>query len=178
MFSDVSEVTGVDISQVACDTANEIAKELDVENFKAVRLDFAKSNVGDKYDFVLLVNVLHHTDCPEDLLNNAHACLNDDGFLIIFENNPVNPLFIPFFIMIGAFKAHANIQYFKSNRFYLSKIINRTGFEVDRIIRYGYLPTVLYNYSLAFKKFNELINKIPLVNEFCAFHILKCSKHK
>lgn len=176
MQSNTSQVIGVDISKVACDKANQIANQLNIKNFKAIQVDFSKGNYNEEFDFVLLVNVLHHTDRVDDLLINIHQCLSPSGSLIIIENNSLNPLFIPFFILIRALKEHLTLEYLKSNRFLLKKKLKSNQFEIKNIERYGYLPTMLYNYSLFFKRVNDFFNKVPLLNEFCAFYIIKCSK--
>lgn len=178
MSDKTCQVVGIDISPVAINIANELAEKFHTKNFKAILSDFKElqRDYVEKFDFVLLVNMLHHTDQPKIILENIHRALKNDGSLIILENNPLNPLFIPFFIMIGALRAHLNMQYLKSNRLSLNKTLRLTGFRVTSLKRHGYLPTMLYNYSLLFKKFNDFANKIPFLNEFCAFYLIRASK--
>lgn len=52
------------------------------------------NELGKDYDVVVLANVLHHVK-PKDrqaLLGEAISRLADDGKLVVFEHNPINPL--------------------------------------------------------------------------------------
>jgi SAM-dependent methyltransferase len=50
--------------------------------------------VGRSYDVIVLSNVLHHVKPAErhELIQRVAARLADDGNLVIFEHNPINPL--------------------------------------------------------------------------------------
>ncbi|WP_028325395.1 class I SAM-dependent methyltransferase [Desulfatirhabdium butyrativorans] len=171
-----NEVIGYDISDIAISKANQYAKQLGINNFHAELNNF--SDVDDAcFDVILCVNMLHHCASPPQVLNTIRKALCVGGQLIVMENNPLNPLFPSFFFFIGQFKAHCTKQYFMVNRFSLVKQINTTGMSVKQIQRYGFLPTMLYNYSLKFKVFNEVMNRVPILNELTAFYLIKAEKH-
>lgn len=170
-----AEVVGYDLSEVAVERANETAQRLGITNFKAEVNNFSEVREGE-FDVVLCVNMLHHADSPQSVLGSIHKVLRPGGELIILENNPLNPLFPLFFIMIGQLKTHLTLQYLMVNRFTLAKSLSQAGLTMKSTWRHGFLPTALYNYSLTFKAINEILNKIPFVNELTAFYLVKAIK--
>lgn len=171
-----AEVIGLDVSNVAIQQANAHAQKKGVSNFHAICDDFKDVHYREHFDFVLCINMLHHTDEREKIAENVFNSLKPGGAWIIIENNPVNPLFIPFFILIGQLRAHLTWPYLKSNKYSLSRLVNRHNFQISQIQRYGLLPTMLYNYSSFFIRINKALNALPVINEFAAFHLIKAVK--
>lgn len=169
------EVIGYDLSGVAVAKANDIAKQLRVNNFRAEVNNFSYVERGC-FDVILCVNMLHHSATPLQVLNSIRKALRHGGQLIVMENNPLN--FFPplFFLLIGQVKAHWTKQYLTVNRFTLTNLITTAGMSVKNVQRYGFLPTMLYNYSLKFKKINDILNSIPVINEATAFHLIRAEK--
>lgn len=172
----VQEVVGLDISEESLLVAKRTAAKYGILNFKAECRDLVE--VKDKYsnyfDGVIMVNLLHHLQAVDTLLAHVYQVLKPHGVVVIVETNPFNLLMIPYLILARSFCNHLNFEYVRSNLWHLKRIIQRNGFKVEEIERYGFLPTCLYSRSLLFKKFNEALNKIPVVNAFCAFHIIRC----
>lgn len=171
-----AEVIGVDISEISIQQANAHAQKKGVQNFRAICDDFKEAHYIEQFDFVLCINMLHHTNEREKIAENVYKSLKPGGAWVIIENNPVNLLFIPFFILIGQLRAHVTWPYLKSNKYSLSSYIRRHHFEITKIQRYGWLPTMLYNYSTFFLRLNNGLNKLPVINEFAAFHLIKATK--
>lgn len=169
------QVTGYDISPVGVAKANEYANQLHIDNFVAYQNDFSAPD-SSVFDVIVCVNMLHHATSMDDILKNIYISLKPGGKLIIFENNPLNPLFYPFFIAIGQLKAHLNWQFFQANKYTLRNKCEKNGFLYCEVRRHGFLPTMLYNISSKFIKLNNFINKVPIVNEFAAFHLIKMEK--
>ncbi|MDT8445850.1 MAG: methyltransferase domain-containing protein [bacterium] len=170
---DAEEVIGTDLSPVSIELANQNAASRGLQNMKALVFDFKEIRWERYFDRAILVNMLHHTSEAEQILQNLSLSLKEDGSLVIFENNSMNPLFIPFFIKLGQLGSHWSRQYLRSNLFSLKKLLEANGFVVEEIHRYGFLPTGLYNRSLVFKKINDCLNRIPVVNWFTAFYIIR-----
>jgi 2-polyprenyl-3-methyl-5-hydroxy-6-metoxy-1,4-benzoquinol methylase len=169
------EVVGYDISEVGVARANTLAKELNIPNFRAEVNNF--SVVEERYfDTILCVNMLHHSASPPRVLSAIRQALRPGGQLIVMENNPLNLLFPLFFLLIGQIKSHWTKQYLMVNRFTLANLITSAGMSVKKIECYGFLPTMLYNYSLKFKSLNEFLNRIPVINEATAFHLIKAER--
>ena len=155
--------------------ANQRAADLGVPNFRAELNDITE-NQKEHFDIVLCVNMLHHSYDIEQSLRQVYSVLYPGGSLIIFENNPLNPLFPLFFIIIGQLKPHLTRSYFQVNRFFLKKLIINAGLIPISFERYGWLPTMLYNYSLSFKRINEILNIVPIFRELTAFHLIRAKK--
>lgn len=170
------EVIGVDISKHSIQIANRTAKHNMIHNFSGVVDDFKSVMYKEKFDIVLATNLIHHADNIDIIMENVYKSLKKDGKFVIFEINPLNPLYYPFFILIGQLKSHLTLEYWRSNIYSLKGLLNRNNFKVQSVLKWCYLPTTLYNHSLFFKKINEYLNRIPLVNEFCAFHIITSTK--
>jgi 2-polyprenyl-3-methyl-5-hydroxy-6-metoxy-1,4-benzoquinol methylase len=166
-------VVGLDLSAVAIEKANLLAKDLSVTNFHAFQKPLNSNEFLNTFDYVLCVNMLHHTSEQDLVLNYIYNSLKDGGALIVLENNSFNPFFIPFFIMIGALKSHLTLQYLKSNKYSLRNMITRSGLKIEKVERYAWLPTMLYNTSSLFIGLNKFLNSIPVINEFSAFHFFK-----
>lgn len=168
------EVIGIDISSHSIEVANRTAKEYKLKNFKGKVGDFKNQGYNKRFDVILAVNLIHHADDLETIFSHVRLALKKNGRLIIFEMNPLNLLFVPFLIMIGQIKSHLTLQYLRSNPVTLRAVIVNNGFEIDKSLRWGWLPTALYNKSMMFMRLNNALNKIPLVNYFTAFNILIC----
>jgi len=169
------EVIGLDISGRSIDIANITAKKYKIHNFKGIVGGMEEIDYTHYFDCVVMVNLLHHVDDIDNLFSSIRRVLKSDGLCIIFEMNPLNPLFPFFMLYLGSFRNHFNKEYFRGNIFLLKRILKRNGFIIKKIKKYAFLPTFLYNYSLIFKKINEVLNKIPIIEEFCAFHIIQFS---
>ena len=170
------EIVGIDIARHQIEIANQTAEKYGIANFKGVVGDFKDGSYPEYFDFVLAVNVIHHTDDIDLILNNVLGSLKPGGKLVIFEINPLNPLFIPFLFFIGQLKSHLTKEYWCSNIYSLRKMLERNGYKIEQMNKWCFLPTSLYNHSLVFKRINEMLNKIPLVRSFSAFHVIICSK--
>lgn len=170
------EVVGVDISKKSIDLANQTAQKLGVKNFRGVVGDYHSPVENAAFDVAIMVNVFHHIDDIETVLESIARSLKDDGKLIIFEFNPLNILFVPFLVVHGQVKAHFNAQYLRSNIVSLKKYLTRSGWRPMCIEKYALLPTILYNYSRFFERLNSILNSIPGVRALAAFHIVTCQK--
>ena len=176
LAEEAKEVVGMDISDSSIEKANEEASKKGITNFQGIVSNFSQPDYGNHFDYVIMINVIHHVDNLDLLLRNVHASLVRGGRLVILEFNPFNILFIPFLISIGQVKSHFNRAYFRSNIFTLSRFFRKNGFQLETKRRYAFLPTALYNYSSFFITINNILNKIPLVNFFSAFHVLVYKK--
>lgn len=172
------EVVGTDISQKSIDVANSNAAKNKITNFSGVVSDYSSPYQPDYFDYAIMVNAVHHIDDAERVFRNVSKSLKDDGELIVFEFNPFNPLFIPFLAIHGQIRAHCNMEYLRSNIISLKRMMRRSELEIIDVKRYAFLPTILYNHSLLFEGLNGFLNKVPLLNQFCAFHIIRCKAKK
>lgn len=172
------EVVGTDISEKSIELANSSARKNGLHNFRGVVSDYSTPFRTGYFDYAIMVNAVHHIDDVEQVLRNVGNSLRNDGELIILEFNPLNVLFIPFLAIHGQIMAHLNMRYVKSNIMSLKKRIRNSGLDIVNVERYAFLPTMLYNYSPIFMHLNEILNSIPVINQLCAFHIIRCKTKK
>jgi 2-polyprenyl-3-methyl-5-hydroxy-6-metoxy-1,4-benzoquinol methylase len=81
------QIDGFDISH---DSVSQIDKSLAQQGVFTSDLNVA----GHSYDVIVLANVLHHVKPANraDLLVDIRSRLAENGKLVIFEHNPINPL--------------------------------------------------------------------------------------
>lgn len=169
-------VTGIDASKDSIDLLRKKAKSEGIRNITASVMDFEQITNKEQFDYVLIVNVLHHVQNMEKLLCKIRKILKKDGKLVIFEFNPLNPLYVPGMILSNQVAVHMNREYIRSNIWSIRKALAKLDFSIIKLSKYSFLPTMLYNVSPGFIRVNALLNSIPLLNVFCAFHIIVCDK--
>lgn len=83
-----SEIHGCDISVKSLEEAK---KKYPDGIFSTVN-DAIHSN--QKFDFIFIANVLHHVDLDQrdKVISSISSLLNEDGEMLIIENNPLNPI--------------------------------------------------------------------------------------
>ena len=76
--------TLIDISETSLDITRAVLEEFRVNtNITYINTDFFKSNVGQKFDFIVMGEVLEHVNNPTDFLSKAKELLNDSGTVFI-----------------------------------------------------------------------------------------------
>jgi len=171
-------VVGIDTSDDSIKVFRAEVKKQRLKNITGHVMDFRDLANKGEFDYVLLVNVVHHVPEIHELLEKIRKILRKNGTLVIFEFNPLNLLYVPWLICYKQAFIHMNKEYFRSNIWTLGRILDQAGYSVVSDFRYAFLPTVLYNVSPIFMKINSVLNSIPLLNELCAFHILRCKIRK
>ncbi|MFC1801170.1 class I SAM-dependent methyltransferase [Nanoarchaeota archaeon] len=92
IFKNFKNLIGVDpaLNQIKKATAKKIP------NCKFLVGDSITNNFPSKFfDLVIIVNVLHHINNKSNQINlikNCHRILKDNGTMLIYEHNPLNPL--------------------------------------------------------------------------------------
>ncbi|MFH1566191.1 MAG: methyltransferase domain-containing protein [bacterium] len=173
-----NKVIGVDISENSIKIANKTAKKYNIKTFDGIVDDFKKTKYKNYFDYILAINLIHHTNDAAVILKNINKALKKGGVFIVFEINPFNLLYIPFLIYYGQIKSHLTKEYLRSNIFSLEKLLEKNKFKILEVHKWCLLPTKFYNYSLKIKSLNEVLNKIPIIKFFSAFHIILCKKAK
>lgn len=169
------KVVGYDISSEGVNKANVEAAEVGLSNFVAEVNSFENPD-ANKFDIVLCVNFLHHTPNQDVMLANIYKSLKPEGKLIVIENNPLNPLFLIYFVVLGQLRIHLTKPYLRVNRFSFRKSLLKNNFNYLTFDRYAFFPTNLYNKFKFFISINQFLNKIPIVNEFTAFYFWSARK--
>lgn len=81
-----AKVTGIEIQKENCDFANQLLqKEYNAfsDRVRFINQDFMNYNENEKYDALILTEVLEHLENAEGFLRHAKQFLKDDGLLVI-----------------------------------------------------------------------------------------------
>jgi len=154
------------------------------------RVNFINSSIEDfptvkKYDVILLIEVLEHTDNPEYILRKINNVLKINGLMIITTPNGywllelliTRPaIWLRKMLNITKYKGYHHLHFFTYKR--LQKIINTAGFEIE-----GFQKTSFFPYFPILNKIS-ILQKLDLILSRKAPHYLvngwyfKCIKKK
>lgn len=88
-----SNLYGVDISKEFIEESKKNIKELNIENIHVQTVEAEKLPFeNEKFDIILIVDVIHHLDDIEKNLLEIYRVLKKDGKIIVYEPNKLNPL--------------------------------------------------------------------------------------
>ena len=86
-------ITGVDISPRFVDACRELIDHRGLSNADARTIEPGEVPFADEtFDVVLMVDVIHHLEQPEMVLESVMRRLRPGGRVLIFEPNKLNPL--------------------------------------------------------------------------------------
>jgi len=153
LSKEIKEGLGIDISKSIIKENN---SKNSIENISFKFYDKNKFNLKQKFDKVLLLDVLEHSFYPNNLIKEIHKVIKRNGKLIIQ---------VPFTgwlseLMFGAYH-QGHLRYYDPK--YLFNYLKKSGFEIKKIKVYNSVP-----YSSFFLKFkfiwkiqDLLVNLIP-----------------
>ncbi len=155
---------GVEMSKNAAEFAT---NEIGVTVFNNT---FLKAEVVDKYDIVTAFHYFEHELYPNEVLQKLHKIVKKDGVLLLELPN-VNSIG---FKLFGKYWPSLDIprHVFHYTPETLTKILNKNGFEVKKIVKY---PRVSFVDSVANRfgfgiKIREL-GKLPLIFKIPLYHL-------
>lgn len=87
------QVTGIDISKYAVNSANLTAKSLNLQRrAKFIKADFEKFSSNEKFDVIMALEVLEHIKNDDLALQKLHDLLDSNGLLILSTPLSTAPL--------------------------------------------------------------------------------------
>jgi ubiquinone/menaquinone biosynthesis C-methylase UbiE len=88
-----NDVYGIDISKGFIDHCISIKKKLNIKNFYPQLVENKKLPFEDNtFDSILMFDVIHHLEDIDQNFNEIKRVLKNDGKLIVYEPNKLNPL--------------------------------------------------------------------------------------
>lgn len=87
------EIIGIDISKKFIEECTNNIKKNGLTNAKCVHIDPKAEQYYDEiFDVIIMVDVIHHLEDIEDILEHLLCLLKSGGIVLIFEPNKLNPL--------------------------------------------------------------------------------------
>ncbi|MGK5094793.1 class I SAM-dependent methyltransferase [Deltaproteobacteria bacterium TL4] len=87
------EIVGVDISQKFVEETQTAIQMCELKNAKSMHIPVNTLPFEDKsFDVLMMIDVIHHLENIHQTLTEAFRVLKDDGKIIIYEPNKLNPL--------------------------------------------------------------------------------------
>jgi len=147
-----AHVYSIDTSKRSIEIARESNREMENVLFEVFNGD--KIPFENKFDIIFLANVLHHISRDEHLaiLKNLRQALSEDGYLFIFEHNPLNPLTSK---IVRSCELDRNAV--MVSPVYAYKLLRKSGFEWQRIRFKLFFPKAL-SFLIPLEKY---LSKIP-----------------
>lgn len=121
-----AKIFGCDISTKSIEEAKNINKELNNVVYK--EYDGENIPFKEKFDIVFVANVFHHIprELQQKTMDTLKKSLSTEGFLIIFEHNPYNPMTVLLSICTD-FRYDPNTNLLTQR--YMKKLLQNSGFK-------------------------------------------------
>lgn len=150
-----AKIFGCDISKESVNRAKQ--DNADIDNLTYGYFNGEKIPFRNKFDVIFVANVFHHIPRKnqQKTLNLLKSCLKKDGFLIIFEHNPYNPLTV-LLALFTDYRYDVNTNLLAP--FYMKKILKNAGFsKIERNYKI-FFP----GFAKAFIPYEKYLSKCPL----------------
>lgn len=190
-----AKVTGVDIRGGRIETAKKRIKYFEKTLNTPLEIQFKHENIlkhVGKYDIIWANEAVSHINPLPTFLNMCHQNLNKNGILIIVDANKSNPIVyynskleqkkyggLITFLDEKDPKTKEKVSYAVERVFNIPSIksILSNLFDVKEVNSFGYIPFSLFKlYPPLFKKIENQLSKIPLINYFSGIYSLICIK--
>lgn len=147
-----SIIFSIDVSEKSIEIARENNRELDNMVFKS--FDGYQIPFEDRFDIIFAANVFHHIAHEEHpvVLKRIYQNLNENGFLFIFEHNPLNPVTVR---IVKSCELDRDAKLLSP--FYTNRILSQNGFGWRRLRFMLFFPKYL-KFLLPLEKY---MGKIP-----------------
>lgn len=148
-------IYGIDVSEGEIKVAKRINKN--VKNVKFSAFDGEHIPFDEKFDIIFIANVFHHIrrDKHDRVIKNIYKKLAKDGYLFIFELNPINPLTMLVAIKNDyRFDKDANLL----NPYYAKKMLQKAGFIKNNVRFTIFIPRFI-SFLLPVEKY---LYKVPV----------------
>jgi len=145
-------IFSIDVSEKSIEIATENNRELDNVVFKS--FDGYQIPFEDRFDIIFAANVFHHIAHEEHsvVLKRIYQNLNENGFLFIFEHNPLNPVTVR---IVRSCELDRDAKLLSP--FYTNRILSQSGFGWRRLRFMLFFPKY-FRFLLPLEKY---MGKIP-----------------
>lgn len=173
-------VTAVDISSKSLALVSSQAKRYTIKAIRTLRHDFSSPKEKNAYDIGICISTYHVISDSEEerirVLANFIQSIKPGGMLLLVEPNPANPLFYLFYLLYPGVQRENIRSFLGSSPFRLQRILGSIGMKDIRIHYVGFLPLRWMKMVPAVRLINEILNRIPIINNFSAFSYITARK--
>lgn len=166
-------VTAVDISAKSLALVLSQAKKYNITAIRTLRHDFSTPKEKNAYDTGICISTYHAISDSEEerirVLANFVQSIKSGGKLLLVEPNPANPLFYLFYLLYPGVQRENIRSFLGSSPFRLREILRSLGMKDIRVRYVGFLPLRWIKKVPAVRLINEILNRIPIINNFSAF---------
>ena len=151
-------VTSIDLNTI------DIAKmrNKDINNVTFIESDIATMDLGTKFDFVISIGVVHHTDDPDKTISNLIKHIKPGGKLILWVYSQEGNLFMRYFL--EPFRKLFLLNISKNTLLRLSQLL--TMIMYIPIYTVYLLPVIFLPYYHYFTNFRKLSFNRNVLNTF------------
>lgn len=172
------EVTGIDVLKVALDIVRERTRKYNLsKKLHLVRsgLHAPVKALKGRFDAGYMIVTYHCIPKEEQrrIFSNFVRLIRKGGKILIMEPNPLNPLFYLFYIFYYKGKnLQEGLNIINSRKDLLIRLFKEAGLTDITVFRHSFFPTSYINRWGFIRNVNRFLCSIPVVNNFCAFHII------
>lgn len=176
-------VTGIDTSNSSLEILKERAKaEGKEKNLRVVMNDLSKPLFNQEFDAGYTIST--YMSLPNDrkerlkILKNFIKGIKIGGKFFMMEPNPYDPLYLFFLPIVYKENWREGLNIINSTKKIIYNDLHEAGVEKLSCVPYGFLPTSWVTTVKQVANFNEMFNKIPLINKMCAFNMISGTRVK
>ena len=156
------EVMGIDVSENAIKACLKAKENLGIKNAQFKISDILNFNSKQKFDLIILNEVIEHIESDSKALQKIYRLLRDKGFLLLTTPSINAPLYK--LRLLEAFdKKVGHLRRYSQEK--LEKLIKKEGFRIETIEKKeGVLRNFLYVFSIGSLPL-KVIHKIKLLGD-------------
>lgn len=172
------EVTGIDVLKEALSIVKERARTYKLSK----KLHLIRSGLHTpikaleaRFDAGYMIVTYHCLPKEEQKLifTNFVRLIRKRGRVLVMEPNPFNILFYLFYIFYYKGKnVREGLNIINSRKDLLINLFKEAGLTDIKVFRHSFLPTSYINRWNFVRNINSFLCRIPILNNFCAFHII------
>lgn len=175
------EVTGVDSSEGSLSVLRDNATGAGVNAKLHLRHDdFRKEVFADVFNGAYCINVLYQAaETREErarILANVVKAVKKRGVILAVEPNPLNPLYLPFFLFHPDVSWRIERKFLASSPANLKHRFQEVGLDEIQVRHYAMLPTRLMNTCPWVEQLNRWLCAVPGLRQFSLFTFIRGTK--
>ncbi len=169
-------VTAVDVSEKSLEVCKKRAIHYGLDkNLELDLFDFKKPKYDQEFDAGYVISTFtclsNNKKEQESIFGNFIKSVKKGGAVLIMEPNPLNILYYLGFPFIYRNNWREGYNIVNSTRRRMLRVLSENNITDVVVYRYGFFPTSFCNKFYFIKHVNDFLCQIPLIRNFCLFHL-------